>query len=132
MEPANSIAHEARWISALWEHHMPRRVSGRVAHDVSDAVANADRVTILQPARGLEGLGLGKLEHLALLGQAVDPELVAGMRADDGGAASAGPVRPPTGVVDMGVGEPDLLQRQARLALSNDVSDHRRGRSRRP
>jgi hypothetical protein len=34
------------------------------------------RVTVGQPARGLEGVGMRKAEHLALLRQAVDPELV--------------------------------------------------------
>ena len=65
------------------EHHMPRRVSGCVAHG-ERAVANANRIAIVQPSRGREGLGLGKAKHLALLGQTVDPELVARMRADDG------------------------------------------------
>ena len=67
---------------------------------------------------------MGKAEHGALLGQTVDPELVALMRANDGqlvlGRQLAGAAR----VVDMGVGDPDGLEIQAQaLHLPLDLLD---------
>ena len=65
------------------EDHMAGRVAGAVAH-VQGFPADLHRVAIGQPARGREVFRRRKAEHLALLGQAADPELVAWMRADDG------------------------------------------------
>jgi hypothetical protein len=76
------------------------------------------RVAIGQPARGREGVGMRKAEHLALLRQAVDPELVARVRADDGQVQLIGQLGGAAGVVDVGVRQPDLLQRQPRRAIS--------------
>ncbi|MCY1374528.1 hypothetical protein D9M69_618770 [compost metagenome] len=94
------------------EHHMPRRVARAVAH-VERAVADLHGVAIGEPARGREGASGREAEHLALLRQAVDPELVAGVRADDGQRQAPGQFGRATGVVDVGVGEPDRLERHA-------------------
>jgi len=48
-----------------------------------------------------------------LLGQAVNPELVARVRANDGQAQTFGQLARATGVVNMGVGEPDLFELEA-------------------
>ena len=64
------------------EHHMAGGVAWAVAH-IQRAVADHDLVAVGQPTRRLEGLGRREAEHLCLLGQSVDPELVARMRADD-------------------------------------------------
>jgi hypothetical protein len=53
-----------------------------------------------------------KAKHFALPGQAVDPELVGFVRADDGQAQPLGQLTGSASVVDVGVGEPDLFQLQ--------------------
>jgi hypothetical protein len=66
----------------------------------------------MQPARGREGLGRRKAEHLRLLRQPVDPELVTRVRADDGQLQLARQRAGAAGVVDVGMGQQDLRQRQ--------------------
>jgi hypothetical protein len=51
--------------------------------------------------------------YLALLGQAVNPELVTPLWANDGQRQRLRQLCRAAGVVDMGMGEPDLLKRQA-------------------
>ena len=91
---------------------MAWRVAGAMAHG-KRAIADRDGIAILQPARGRKGLGPGKAKHLALLRQAVNPELVAGVRANDGQLQPLGQLAGAAGVVDMGVGQPDLFERKA-------------------
>jgi hypothetical protein len=78
--------------------------------NIKHALAHLHRVAIVQPARGHEGLGRRKTEHAALLGQAVDPELVALVGADDGQLVAARQLGRAAGVVDVRVRQPDLAQ----------------------
>ena len=105
------------------EDHMAGRVAGAVAH-VQRFLADGHGVAVMQPARGHKGVGVGKAEHGALLGQAVDPELVAFMRADDGQGVLGRELAGASGMVDMGVGDPDGLEIQAQaLRLPLDLLD---------
>src|SRR5690606_37602136 len=97
---------------AVKEDHVAGRVAGTV-EDLPRRLAQGQNVAIVQPACGGEGAGLGQAVLLALGGNQVDPELVLKMRADDvetglllhfGGGA---------GMVQVAVGEPDGVQRQA-------------------
>ena len=99
---------------------MPWRVSGAVAH-IERAVAERDGVGIKQPARWRESRSGREAEHLALTGQTVDQELVSRVRANDGQLEFGRQFSRAAGVVDVGMREPDLAQRQA-LAL--DFSQH--------
>ena len=105
------------------KNHMTRRVARAVSHR-ERAVPDGDRVGVLQPARRRERLGRGQAEHLALRGQTVNPELVGQMRADDGQHELAREFGGGAGVVDMGMGEPDLRQRQrAALDFGHDQGE---------
>jgi hypothetical protein len=77
--------------------------------------ADGHGVAVGQPARRREGLGRRKAEHAALLRQAVDPELVARMRPDDGQRQAAREFAGAARVVDVRMREPDLLERDAEL-----------------
>ena len=90
-------------------------VTGAVAHGEL-TVADLHGVAIMQPARGGERRHLREAEHAALLGDAVDPELVARVRADDGQAEPLAQLGGAAGMVDVRVGEPDLRRRHAQLA----------------
>ena len=94
------------------KHHMAGCVTGAVAH-LQGVRAQRDGVAVVQPAGGLERLGLRKTEHHALLGQAVDPELIARVRSDDGHIEPLRQLPGAAGVVDMGMGEPDLFELEA-------------------
>jgi hypothetical protein len=68
--------------SGAVEHHVARRVAGAVAH-VEHAVADLHRVAVGSQRVGVKGSACGKPNMQALLASAVDPELVARVRADD-------------------------------------------------
>ena len=108
------IAHEGVARAFVEEHHVAGGVAGAVQH-FERVLANADLVAIFQPSGGGEQLGLREAEHLALLGQAVDPELVAGVRADDGQVELARQRAGAARVVDVRVREPQGLEEQAAL-----------------
>ena len=63
--------------------HMARGVAGAV-YDLQQLFTHRNRVAVFEPAGGGEGLGQGQSEHLGLLGQCVEPELVAEVGPDDG------------------------------------------------
>jgi hypothetical protein len=84
-------------------------------------VADLHRVAIGQPARGREGLGRRKAELPRLCCQSVDPELVAGVRADDGQAQLTRQRASAAGVVDV---------RVSRICLSSTPSRATAARSR--
>ncbi len=91
---------------------MAGRVARAVAH-LQRLIADLHAVAVVQPARGREGLRGRKAEHRALLRQAVDPELVARVRADDGQGQALGQLARAARMVDVGVREPDLFEREA-------------------
>jgi len=65
------------------ENHMPGRMP-RCVDDLQCMFTHLDRIAILEPSIRLENLRLAEAEPAALLGQLVDPELVAAMRTLDG------------------------------------------------
>ena len=82
--------------------------------DLQRLLAHGDGVAVVQPAVGLEGLDVGEAEHLALLRHALDPEAVL-LRPLDRHAESRASFAVPPGVVDVAVGDEDLLDRDAEL-----------------
>ena len=69
----------------------------------------------MQPAGGCEGFGWWKAVVGGGIGQAVDPELIAFVRPDDGQLQALGQFGRGTRMVDVAVGDPDLLERHAQL-----------------
>ena len=91
---------------------MTGRVAGAVPH-LQRVAAQGDGVAVVQPASGCEGLRGRKAKALALHRQAVDPELVALVRTNDGQRQPLGQLAGAASMVDVGVGEPDLLKLQS-------------------
>lgn len=106
------IAHEGVARGGLEQDDVTRRVAGAVQH-LQGAVTDLNRVAIGEPARGAELLGWWKAEHLRLLGQGVDPELITRVRAFDGQRVLARQGAGGACVVDVRVGEPQGLEVQA-------------------
>ena len=84
-------------------------MAGAVAHR-QRATAHRYAVAIGQPACGAEGLGWRKAEHLRLLREPVDPVLVTRVRADDGQTQFTRQRACAASMVDVRVGQQDLLQ----------------------
>ena len=123
--PANSTSPtKARLRLGAVEDDVPRRVPGAVAHR-QRALPDLHRIAVVQPARRREGLGRREAEHLRLLAQAVDPELVGRVWSDDGQLQLARQRAGAAGMVDVGVGEQDLLERHAQRRAASRM----RGRS---
>lgn len=109
------VTHEGMARGGFEEDDMAGRVAGAMQH-LQLVAADLDGVALLEPLRGGEAFGLREAEHLALLRQGVDPELVARMRADDGQIQLARQRASGASVVDVRVREPQGLERQpARL-----------------
>ncbi len=102
------------------EDDVPGRVAGAVAH-LQFGAAEADRVAALQPAVRLERLRRRETIALRRLGQLVDPELVVRMRPLDRHAGALAQFRRRAAMVEMPVGDEDLLQRGA--GLRHDLED---------
>lgn len=77
------ITHIGMAVLRIKKHHVAGRVAGAVQH-LQSAVAQLHRVTLHQPTRGREMLGLRKTKHLALLRQGIYPKAVARVRAFNG------------------------------------------------
>ena len=84
-------------------------------------MADRDRVAIEQPARRRERCGRREAKHAALPGQTVDQKLVCRVRADDGQLETFGQFGRAAGMIDVGMGQPDLPQRQT---LAPDFREH--------
>src|SRR6185437_13070990 len=69
-----------------------------------------DPVALTQPSRGLERLRGLEREQARLILQGLDPEPVAGVRTLDRQLAAAGQLAGRASVIDVRVGEQDLLQ----------------------
>ena len=91
---------------------MARRVARAVAH-IQGAIANLYCVAIGQPAVGCERFTQWKVEHATLVGQAINPELVAFVRPDDGQVQFCRQLGHATGMVDVRMGQPNGLQFKA-------------------
>lgn len=93
---------------------MARGVAGAEV-DIQLALAKLHLVTLLKPAIRREGGGMGEAEHLALLGQHIEPEDVFLMRAGDGDAGLFPQSSGGTHMIQMTVGQQDMSQGQAAL-----------------
>ena len=114
IEPLNSTSPtSASFDSGVVEDDVARGVAGAVA-DVEGQLADGRGVAVDQPAVGLERLADDAVAR-AILGEAVDPEAVVLVRALDRHAELGGEDPGRAAMVDMAVGEEDLLDRHAVL-----------------
>src|SRR5690606_35196065 len=97
---------------AVEEHYMARGVA-RTVDNLPGRLAEGRRVAVAQPAVGDEAARLGQAVGLALGLDAVDPELVVGMRPLDRDAGAGLQLGRGAGVIQVAVGDPDAVQRQA-------------------
>ena len=95
------------------EHDVARRVAGAVA-DVEREIADADLVAIDEPSGRFEGAADDAVSG-AVLGEAVDPVTVGLVRAFDRNAELLGQQPSAAAMVDMAVGQQDLLDRDPGL-----------------
>jgi len=112
------VTHKSAVRLGAVEHHMAGRVTWAVPH-LQRALAQGHRVVVGQPARRREGHRLGKAEHLALCRQAVDPELICLLWADDGQMELRRQLTGTAGMIDVRMGKPDLAKRQSMLLHSS-------------
>src|SRR5256885_11299401 len=100
----------------MMEDDMPGRVAGAVAH-VEGELADPDLIAVVEPARRLEWAAvdpvLGTFDS-----QLLDPESILLVRALDRHAQLFGENAGAAAMVDMAVGQQDLIDRDARLARS--------------
>lgn len=89
------------------KHHMTRGVAGCVAHG-KGLIANLHGIVVVQPARGGKQLRRRKTKAHTLLGQAINPKLIALMGANNGQLEALGQLANPPSMVDMAVGQPNL------------------------
>ena len=94
------------------EDNVTRGVPRAVAYGQC-AVADRHGVTIHEPARRSERVGVGQTKHRALLRQCINPELVSTVWPGDGKPMNAGKLRGSAGMVDMGMRDPDLSELNA-------------------
>ena len=112
------IAHKSALDFRRIKHHMARRVPWAMAH-LQSVRPQGDRVAIGQPARGLEHPRWRKTISRSGLRQAVNPELVCGVRPDDRQATKLlGQIGRARGVVQVAMRDPDLLELQTLAAHS--------------
>ena len=100
---------------AMEEHHMAGCMARGVDH-LEGLLPEAHGVAIDQPAIGLEGGERRKAESMPLAGQLVDPELVVDVRALERHAMAFREFGRLAAMVDVAVGEEDLLQPHTELA----------------
>jgi len=108
------IAHKGALYLRRMEHHMARRVARAMAH-VQRVRAERDGVAVFEPARRRERPGGRKTVVHGRHRQAIDPELVTPVGADDGQAQLLGQIGRATAVVQMPVRHPDLFELEAQL-----------------
>ena len=106
------VAHKSAANVGRIKHHVAGRVAWAVAH-LQGVGPQGDGVAIVQPARGREGArgrkAIGRRRH----GHAVNPKLVRRVRPDDGQVQQLGQLSGGAGVVEVAVGDPDLLKLHA-------------------
>ena len=100
---------------------MAGRMSRAMAH-LPHGFAQGDGVAVLQPPIGGEGTRVGQAVHPTRLDDAVDPELIGGLGADDLGPGLLLHLRGAPGVVQVRMGDPDLVQGQP---PPRDFAQHR-------
>ena len=72
----NHIPHPGQLLGLGKEHDVSRRMT-RAVNNLEHGVTHRHGLTVLEPAVGLKSIRMGKVGHLAPLGQLVDPEAVA-------------------------------------------------------
>ena len=108
------ITHKGNAVGQVKEYDMARRVAGTVNH-FEDLLPHRDGVAVFQPAIGGEGLEWGEAKHLPLDWQLRDPELVVAVGPLDGNAQALGENRCLATMVNVAMGEEDLLDLHTRL-----------------
>src|SRR5690606_28413700 len=98
----------------VMEDDMPGRVARAMDH-VEGLFAEADRIAVVEPAIRLEGIEPGETEALALFGQLPDPEGILALGTLDRHAMAARELGRLSAVVDVAMGEQDLLDARAQL-----------------
>ena len=94
------------------ENDMARGVPRAMAY-LERGAAELYRVTILQPSIWFERLGFAETEGGRALGQLLDPETILALRPLDGHACAPAQFCRTRTMVDMAMGEKDLLERRA-------------------
>ena len=105
--PKEHVANLGELHAGMVKDDMARRVSRAMDHVEGD-IAKVHRVAAVEPARWREACGTREAEALALLLDAVDPELVIDMRALDGCPSVLTKDSCAADVVNMPVGEENL------------------------
>ena len=93
------------------EHDVPGRVAGTVQHVETDRT-DLDAVAVLEPAVRRERLRRRKTEQLGLLGQAVEPERLVALRADDRYTEPVAQFERGADVIQMAVGQEHARERE--------------------
>lgn len=106
------VADKGHLARLVIKHYVTGSVAGAVV-DVEDDLAECHGVAVLQPALRRKYAPWGLVEHLALLGQQVDPECVVPVGAFDGECPLLGQCCRSASMVDVGVGNEDFCQLNA-------------------
>lgn len=106
------ITHKCALHFGRIKHHMPGCMAGAMTY-LQYMLTQGDGITILEPTCGLERPGRGKAVSGCRHGKAVYPKLIPRMRSDDGQAQAICQILRRCGMVHMGMGNPNLLQRYA-------------------
>lgn len=104
------IADNGQTTRFMKENQVSRRVTGAMDYTHFD-ISEMHRVTLLQPAIRRERTHVWETEHFALLGHAVDPELIIALRPFNRQRKTFGKFGHCTGMIDMAVCHENLLQR---------------------
>ena len=110
------IAHEAEAMHAVEEHHRPGRVAGTFQNREFER-PDRDLVALLQPAVRREGTRFIAISRTRFL-QLVEQEGIFRVRTFDLDLEPVSQFRRSTRMIDMAVGEKDLLDRYLRLLSS--------------
>ena len=94
------------------EDHMARSVPRTMGH-LPGRLAQGDGVAVDKPARRVEGASVGKAPAAALFAHAGDPEVVFQMRPHDRRTRLLRHFRGAGRMVEVAMGDPDLIQHQA-------------------
>ena len=129
------VADEGDLVRGGVDHDVAGRMAGAMA-DVEHALAEGQRVAVLQPAVRLAGFELRNAVLRGLIGDRLDQPAVVLVRAEDRDARSALHRRRAARMVEMAMGQPDRRQLQPEmidggeelLRLSARIDEHRRFR----
>ena len=89
-------------------------MTGTVPH-LQLEFADRDSIVLVQPSIGREALARREAEHAGLSGHLLDPEQIVLMRPLDRQRTGASEFSRCTGVIEMGVRDQDLLERDLQL-----------------